>query len=148
MRSMCNLASDTYVLKCTYDECVFYGCGSGVCLAGSLPPERARCAQAGLFPPECLSLIRHRRCDSSPAWRSGHLSYSTRFGRELRTYTYVRVPVDIYSRLSMSNTPLEWSHELKDARVRVRRKVSRTVLGVKYVGRMAMWCTGAWCFVT
>ena len=28
-------------------------------------------------------------------------------------YKYVRVPVDIYLRISMSSTPLQWSHELR-----------------------------------
>ena len=37
---------------------------------------------------------------------------------------------------------------LSYARVRMRRKVSTIILGVKYVGRMAMWCTGTWRFVT
>ena len=38
---------------------------------------------------------------------------STVFGRELCTDKYVRVPVDIYLRISMSITPLQLSHELR-----------------------------------
>ena len=47
---------------------------------------------------------------------------STVFGRELCTYKYVRVPIDIYLHISMSSTPLQLSYKLR-ARVRVPRSI-------------------------
>ena len=47
---------------------------------------------------------------------------STVFGQELCTYKYVRVPVDIYLRISMSSTPLQLSYELR-ARARAPKSI-------------------------